>query len=688
MIAPSFEIKVCLIGHVSVGKSTVLNALLCSKYSEMAMRRATAGVNYFRVSPTLPDDSESTGANNSSGKSNVDGKGNVKSTSSKNNSKKNWWWSTTPDEVKSPEEIFNEIKDDNQALRNSTSVSEKYFDVEVKQEIFQMRGDTRLVIVDIPGINEAGASTKYKDYIKDKWNTFDCVVLVMDAKQGVNTEDQLQLLQSVQTYTDTLKDLPVIIVANKVDEPDDEEQAAMLADLCATVEKVFKVSSREKALATMIQEASSKATKKTAQQQQKAKSQMFPAVVYLSAIHAFIYRTTSLMTYDVFKKFDDKLIQKIGREEVGKTRWNRLSQEQKHKAAFDIISDPTFYNDGLSASNFDTFLRVLSFAVGGKDTQLVLLRKQVEIKMSQIDYNGCLVAYLEPLVADIKKIGLSNQNTLQYYFWIYLQNSKKRALDGFINPSNIDKLAIVMNQLKVYQEKAVDEQDRERVLQEMKSIVTAHFEKMITMFRQWCSIKGNQKDLPWSWIVLSPNEWLIILNSVLAVSHTKAMMEFFGSEMMFFDIARGMCGTFIQDTDRACYLCPRPSMSQSTGYYDGYGGYSSRQTYQCCSTRYSSSNSPEFCPSHTTTQLDTVTGFCQSCSVNYRRPSLRVHTWISGSSWNYNGGKFTECTNTVLPLTNPPSSFNNSKHFGHLAWVYSNAYDIVKGSVSKSTTTK
>jgi ribosome biogenesis GTPase A len=45
-----FQIRVALVGYVSVGKSTVINALLGDKYSEVNMRRTTAGVNYFRVS--------------------------------------------------------------------------------------------------------------------------------------------------------------------------------------------------------------------------------------------------------------------------------------------------------------------------------------------------------------------------------------------------------------------------------------------------------------------------------------------------------------------------------------------------------------------------------------------------------------------------------------------------------------
>jgi len=43
------DIQIALLGHVSVGKTTLLNALLCGKFSEVSMRRTTAGVNHFRI---------------------------------------------------------------------------------------------------------------------------------------------------------------------------------------------------------------------------------------------------------------------------------------------------------------------------------------------------------------------------------------------------------------------------------------------------------------------------------------------------------------------------------------------------------------------------------------------------------------------------------------------------------------
>jgi GTPase Era involved in 16S rRNA processing len=113
---------------------------------------------------------------------------------------------------------------------------------------------TSLVIVDIPGINEAN-STIYKKYVVEKWGAFDCVVVVMDARQGINTAEQVQLLEFVNQNLRDKKNLPVIILGNKVDDPDDEEQAVLVSEICDKVSEVFSVTCREEALEEVLQAA-------------------------------------------------------------------------------------------------------------------------------------------------------------------------------------------------------------------------------------------------------------------------------------------------------------------------------------------------------------------------------------------------------------------------------------------------
>ena len=138
---PKLEIKIALVGNVSAGKTTVLNALLQDRYGEVAKKRTTAGAHYFYLKvPTASG-------------------------------------SSTTCEC-SPEAIYEEIKEDNQRkLSNGNEIGKKVFHIEIPEPLIRCRDDIGIVLVDIPGINEAGTDNKNKDFVSSQWTTFDCVVV-------------------------------------------------------------------------------------------------------------------------------------------------------------------------------------------------------------------------------------------------------------------------------------------------------------------------------------------------------------------------------------------------------------------------------------------------------------------------------------------------------------------------------
>jgi GTP1/Obg family GTP-binding protein len=81
-------------------------------------------------------------------------------------------------------------------------------------------------------------------HVKEKWATFDCVV-VDGWKAGRQSEEQVNLLNLVKESMDT-KEVPVIILCNKVDDPDDEEQAGLIAEARLKVEEIFGVGCRRR----------------------------------------------------------------------------------------------------------------------------------------------------------------------------------------------------------------------------------------------------------------------------------------------------------------------------------------------------------------------------------------------------------------------------------------------------------
>eukprot|EP00980_Cylindrotheca_fusiformis_P031654 scaffold26754_cov113-Cylindrotheca_fusiformis.AAC.1 len=127
-----FEIKVAFVGNVSAGKTTAINALFRDQFGEISMKRTTAGVNEFAICSSTE-------------------------------------WALASDKKPcDPKSILKETTEANDVLRKSNQMAVKSFEIELKEELCEMRKDTRLAIANIPGINEAGASKKYRDYVEEK----------------------------------------------------------------------------------------------------------------------------------------------------------------------------------------------------------------------------------------------------------------------------------------------------------------------------------------------------------------------------------------------------------------------------------------------------------------------------------------------------------------------------------------
>lgn len=152
-------------------------------------------------------------------------------------------WLQVSDNLSSADAILQEITDGNRRLREIPSdvVHEKHFDIELEEELIQMGEKTKLALIDIPGINEAGTGNKYKDYVSKNWHLFDCADLVVDGNHELRTDDQIYILKLVKEYL-TKRDIPIIVLCNKIDYvTKDHEELVCIAQ--AEVDKIFGVSS-------------------------------------------------------------------------------------------------------------------------------------------------------------------------------------------------------------------------------------------------------------------------------------------------------------------------------------------------------------------------------------------------------------------------------------------------------------
>ena len=552
MIKQTFEIKVALLGHVSVGKSTVLNALLQDKFSEVSMRRTTAGVNFFRISAANKVAKKTNSSSQSADPIAKMIRG--RSGSTTNNAVPNEVEYSSAGDPRSAASTFTEIKSDNDTLRAIHGVQTKTFDIELDTHLCDMRPGTTLVVVDIPGVNEAGSSKKYLDYVNEQWHTFDCVVVIMDAIQGVNSEEHIALLRLVQASTTTKRNMPIIVLCNKVDDPDDNELRLLVDEVRCKVEQIFMVDCRTAALHSAIQRSCMTTAPNEAKLTTNTPS-LFPAFVPISAGNAFVYRCARRLGLDDFKKLDKELINKIGQFEVGPRKWKSLTQQQKYVTAYGAVSDESEYKERLAATNFDKFLKVLGVAVGGATTQSQLIGQQLDIAMKKLDSNGNILQQLRLIMDQSKTLGQLNTVLLSETFFDLYRKQQAVAFATYEMSMDLHGLHYAMDQLVYFCEdfnmtlhcnpdgsyNPNWKVGYAQAVQCMKELIV-HQCHVIAVnlhlyhdFSKWNEMMAKRHVIGPTWETMSPHDWHTMIGSILLLSHSKYFIENFGRQKIILD---------------------------------------------------------------------------------------------------------------------------------------------------------
>lgn len=469
----TFKIKIALLGHVSVGKTTLLNALLGDKFSEVSKKRTTAGINHFHLSAPPPNSHFMKASN-----------------------------------------IFAKIVEDNQSLRENAKIHEKNFYLELDKPIIKMTDNCDLVITDVPGLNEAGTKDMYLNFVKKSWDTFDCAVIVMDSTQGVNTEDQIKLLQFVKANLKNEKDIPVIILCNKVDDPFDNELMSLVQEVQLEVENIFKVSDRKEALESILDSVLDSIWQiiedHSPKRQRVLEISMSPVFIPISAENAFLYRIASQMTQQDLSNLDQYYLDKIGQEEVGRFKWKRLSNEEKIKIVADVVNDPEQYEERLASSNFDKFITAIEYFIKGAEKQGAMLEKQLEVELKKLSFDG---NFGENILSIFERgVLLGKPMThLNSKFWELYGDCEKMTFEAFSSdPSKLSMLYAPMEQLKFYSGELFPKicnndltlnkvEGEKKIILTMKTLVVK-FISIVTEKFEGCTWYTGEKEDPWEYL--------------------------------------------------------------------------------------------------------------------------------------------------------------------------------------------
>lgn len=354
---PVDNINICFVGGVSTGKSTILNAIFCEELTQCKIKRTT-------MVPTIYVENENDAEN-----------------------------------ITSPELIFTTISDINKKIIEKTETGQPTDRSEYKELVFNVgKLDINILngsyvnVYDIPGLNDVRTKDIYYSYLDDNFTKFNLVVLIVDIHSGLNTSDEMQIVDYITTHTrneieKNNKNIYTLVVVNKADymqlEDESDDKLILTGELNEMFEQVQNTISAE-------------FTKRN------IKDNLI-GIIPLCALDSYLYR----MVKKNGKKFklSQEQILKIGINEDGK-KFSKLKPATQEKKVYEILANKEFIDDMIKLSGFSHLESILHKFLSENDVgkQIRVNNLLFEMKKLPCIYNEVLSS--APVMCNINIINL------------------------------------------------------------------------------------------------------------------------------------------------------------------------------------------------------------------------------------------------------------------------------------------
>ena len=298
------NIHIAILGPVSAGKSTFLNALLSNTYSDMMRKKTTMLPQIYQTTTNMKE---------------IDS---VEAIKEKNR--------------KSNEEILK--------MRESGQYNQSHF----KELIYKVKPIDNFIelpdkkctygLCDMPGLNcSGGGDVMYYNYLEQNSHKIDVYILVFDINSALNTTDEVKILQEVNKYIQKNKHGYVHILVNKCDYVEFEDN------------NKFKFTDEElNDLYKRVQEIVDKNITNLPNNQKVSISPICSSDLY-------IYRAA----INNIESLDENQLDDIIKKECGKREFMKLQKEgidKKRKFIKGLIKDKkTDINDWMKDTGYNLF---------------------------------------------------------------------------------------------------------------------------------------------------------------------------------------------------------------------------------------------------------------------------------------------------------------------------------------------
>jgi len=310
------HINIHVIGTVSAGKSTFINTLFANYITPVSLKKCTMNPQSYKEPLFLKN------------------------------------------EIEQKEEIndiyVNNIKTNKNLYENGINeIIPNVYDVDLFNNLFDNDRQFRINITDFPGINDSTTKNKYSDYITKNSLDIDIIIMIIDITSGLNTSDELDILDMIQTHiikknSDNLINTKLIILINKCD--DLMNNNLNNTEHEALFEQINKV----------IQE-----------------KQIICNIIPISCKNILI----NMLLLENFEKLNNLDINYVGSSYFGNIYWNKLTHDQKRERLQDYVKNnkEEIFNN-IDNNGFNKFKTVLNNVI---NDNLIDLKKNQEIRLLQ-----------------------------------------------------------------------------------------------------------------------------------------------------------------------------------------------------------------------------------------------------------------------------------------------------------------
>jgi small GTP-binding protein len=352
------KINIGIFGCVSVGKSTLLNALFGKQYSDIKLKRTTMVPQVYQEIDNNQFPQEATMIRDSNRVHN--------------------------------EQILSHLEEHKEFTIDECRPL--YYQVNRIFDLFDdqiLNPNIRVNFYDIPGLNDVIGNEVYMEWVKENIHLFDILIFMTDITKGLNTSDERNILSMLTESMTKNKSSRMICLMNKCDDIyfdheqddvvfEDDEQAELFVQANNLLNDLIK----QNHLGTRV-----------------------TPFIPISCENCFIYRTLiSDPTFVLDKGHQNKL----GRIEYAPNVWKKMSEQEKSDAIQKVIQEmPQTYENNIADSGYLTLRDAIRCLVRDNQTEFVMYHidhEMTNIMVNKIDDISYYLGLVKKHVSKLKNL--------------------------------------------------------------------------------------------------------------------------------------------------------------------------------------------------------------------------------------------------------------------------------------------